>query len=180
MKPGQIWNEVDRVAENSNCKKRHVGCIIVNGIGEVKGAGYNVHENGVCDCIPGPGTAKHAEIMTIESMNIKEPEEPLYAYINHEPCDECASQLALFTREIKVNPTSKRLDNDPVNPKHYSDVQGVPSIEFFKAATTEEGYKGYLQLTAMKYLFRLDNKDEPLVNAKKAQWFIEKLVKELE
>ena len=180
MKPGHIWKELNKLAESSNCKKRHVACIIVNGIGEVKGAGVNTHEDGVCDCVPGPSTATHAEIMAIESIAALEVQEPLYAYINHEPCNNCRSQLELVTREIKVNPTSERLDEDPVNPNHYSDIQGVPTIEFFKSATSEEGYKGYLQLTALKYIYRLDNKDQPLINAKKAQWFIEKLIKELE
>lgn len=176
----QIWKKVENIAKHSNCKKRHVGCIIVNEIGEMKGAGYNYHENGICDCVPGPGTAKHAEIMAMDNLTDVSPYESLYAYINHEPCDNCVSELQKVVRGIDVNPTSKRLDEDLVNPKHYSDIHGVPSIEFFKAATDFEGFKGYLQLTSMKYLFRLNSKDEPHINAKKAQWFINKLVEELD
>ena len=72
-----------------------------------------------------------------------------------------------------------RTSDDPIEPKHYSTVDGVESIKFFEASTSPEGYKGYLQLTAIKYLYRLDSKDSALVNVRKAKWFLEKLEEHL-
>ena len=108
-----IWENVEKIAEESNCKKRHVGCLIVNGRGHFISAGYNLHD-GECDCIPGPSTAMHAEVMAV--MNIPEyaKSEKLYAYVNHQPCENCASLLDDTCEKVYINPTSKRLDGTKV------------------------------------------------------------------
>lgn len=65
---------------------------------------------------------------------------------------------------------------DKINPKHYP----PGSFEFMRSTCTSQQFIGYCRLTAMKYLIRLDHKDGPLINSKKAQYFINELVKEIE
>jgi len=70
----------------------------------------------------------------------------------------------------------RNIDDDKINPKHYPQ----DSIKFMRKCSTSEQFKGYCKLTAMKYLIRLDHKDEPIINAKKSKWFLEKLIEEME
>ncbi len=104
-----IWMNVEDVASKSNCKKRHVGCIIVDEAGELVSAGYNVHRDGICDCNT-TSTALHAEQMAVDNIPAHLRETDLYAYINHPPCEKCTALLAKVCEEIEVNPTSVRLD----------------------------------------------------------------------
>lgn len=68
---------------------------------------------------------------------------------------------------------------DYVNaPPHY--IQGgLESIDVMKAFASKEEFIGHLRLTAIKYLLRLNNKDTAKENAEKSQWYISKLVEEL-
>jgi len=187
MTEDYLWHIVQNVAKSSNCKKRHVGCVILDENDTIVSTGYNWHVNGICDCAD-KSTALHAEEVAVANIpDVFKNDDSLVAYINHKPCDKCRSLLEEHTSGITVNTLSKRLDqfsddvkHDPVRPKHYADVDGVPTIRFFEEATSFEGYKGYLQLTAIKYLYRLDNKDEPLINIRKAKWFVEKLEEHLD
>ena len=71
-------------------------------------------------------------------------------------------------------------ENDMINsPKHYTEG-GIEVIEYIKAKCGKAGFMGYLIGNALKYLSRLDKKGEALENAKKAQWFVNRIVKELE
>jgi hypothetical protein len=49
-----------------------------------------------------------------------------------------------------------------------------------RAYSTHEEFCGHCRLTAIKYLSRMNIKDEPLENAKKARWYIDRLIEELE
>lgn len=69
-----------------------------------------------------------------------------------------------------VNATS-----DPINPAHYQGaVQCIEAIESLGIG------EAYCQANAIKYLWRLGKKGEALEDAKKAQWYINRLVKQLE
>ena len=68
---------------------------------------------------------------------------------------------------------------DPINPSHYT--QGyIEAIDAMEECSTDEEFVGHLRLTAMKYLWRLNDKGDPVENAQKAQWYIERLVDKLE
>lgn len=63
------------------------------------------------------------------------------------------------------------------NPPHY---QGeVEAIDSIKSAMSYEGFKGYLQGNSIKYLIRFDRKNG-VEDLKKAQWYINRLIKHLE
>ncbi len=70
------------------------------------------------------------------------------------------------------------LATDMVNhPPHYNqgDVECIDAIE----AATGSNFKFYLQGNVMKYLWRFNYKDESIKDLKKAQWYLERLVKEV-
>jgi hypothetical protein len=69
--------------------------------------------------------------------------------------------------------------SDAINPAHYQ-TGGIESIDYMKAKATPEEFNGFLRLTALKYLSRYGYKDDVLQEVKKAKWYIERLIKELE
>ncbi len=76
-------------------------------------------------------------------------------------------------------PSLSTLDTpDPINPPHYrqSDIE---CIEAMRACSTREEYEGHLRLTVLKYLWRLRDKGDAVENARKAQWYLGRLVESL-
>lgn len=69
---------------------------------------------------------------------------------------------------------------DKINsPKHYT-VGGIETIDFMKAKSTPEEFHGYLRLTVLKYLSRGPYKEDALEDYKKARWFLNRLIEELD
>lgn len=69
---------------------------------------------------------------------------------------------------------------DMVNsPPHYNQGE-IECIQAIKAMLGPEQYKSYCQGTVMKYVWRLNYKGKPLQDAKKAQWYLNQLINELE
>jgi hypothetical protein len=73
---------------------------------------------------------------------------------------------------------------DAINPDHYK-VGGIETIDYMRAKSTPEEFEGYLRLSALKYLSRVGHKhgDHDAARAeeyRKALWFIERLVREVE
>ena len=67
---------------------------------------------------------------------------------------------------------------DMVNhPPHYNqdNIECIDAIE----AATGKYFRYYLQGNVMKNLWRFDYKGEPIKDLKKAQWYLDKLVKEV-
>jgi len=69
-----------------------------------------------------------------------------------------------------------------VSPSHYKDV--VPGLEYFDVMDyVLEDWKSsqsHALGNAFKYLFRLGKKDNPVQDAKKAVWYLERLISDLE
>jgi len=65
------------------------------------------------------------------------------------------------------------------NPPHYNQG-GIETIDYMKAYSTKEEFMGHLRLTAIKYLSRLMEKENPLQDARKSKWYLSKLIEELE
>lgn len=69
---------------------------------------------------------------------------------------------------------------DPVNkPSHYAG-EGIECIDYIKERLTPEQLQGYLNGAAMKYLHRWQAKENPLQDLKKARWYLDRLIGELE
>ena len=65
------------------------------------------------------------------------------------------------------------------NPPHYT-RGGIEAIDYMEAKSTPEEFAGHLRLTAIKYLSRTGYKDDALQDLKKAQWYVNRLVKHSE
>jgi hypothetical protein len=71
-------------------------------------------------------------------------------------------------------PWAKKTDN--VNhPSHYTDGS-IECIEAIEAQLTREEYRGYLKGNIAKYVWR-ENHKGGVESLKKAQWYLDKLVK---
>ena len=69
--------------------------------------------------------------------------------------------------------------SDNVNcPAHYNQG-GIECIDAIKASLTSEGFQAYLKASSMKYLGRDEHKGKPLEDLRKAEWFLDRLIKEL-
>ena len=65
------------------------------------------------------------------------------------------------------------------NPEHYQ-KQDFEAIDVIKSVLTEEQFTGYLIGNSLKYLLRVNDKDTVLMNISKAEWYANRLEKELE
>jgi hypothetical protein len=66
-----------------------------------------------------------------------------------------------------------------IDPPYYK-IGGIEAIDYMEAKSTREEFTGHLRLTALKYLSRAGHKGNVLVDLKKAQWYINKLIETLE
>lgn len=64
------------------------------------------------------------------------------------------------------------------NPSHYKRGE-IDCIEALKASMSKEQFLGHLKATAIAYLWRYDLKNG-LEDVKKAKWYIDRMIKELE
>lgn len=70
--------------------------------------------------------------------------------------------------------------HDPINhPSHYT-AGGIETIDVMKAKSSYEEFIGHLRLTAMKYIERGPFKENALKDYKKAVWYLNRLIKEME
>ena len=67
---------------------------------------------------------------------------------------------------------------DAINPQHYQ-KGSVECIEAIEASMTEEAFKGFLKGNCIKYLYRYEDKNG-IEDLKKAQWYLSRLIKELD
>ena len=64
-------------------------------------------------------------------------------------------------------------------PAHYNNG-GIECIDYLKDNMSWEGYTGYLEGNCKKYLHRWRYKAKPLEDLKKARWYLDRLISELE
>ena len=71
---------------------------------------------------------------------------------------------------------------DNINPKHYK-RGAIECIDAIQASLSKEQFKGYLKASAIKYLWRYEqknkgNQDKIVEDLQKADWFLQRLIKE--
>jgi len=70
--------------------------------------------------------------------------------------------------------------NDAVNhPLHYTQG-GIECIDAIKASMTMEEFRGCLKGNIIKYVWRYENKSNPAEDLKKARWYLDRLIQEVE
>jgi hypothetical protein len=68
------------------------------------------------------------------------------------------------------------MEQDVVNhPSHYT-FGHIECIDAIEAALTDEGNRGYLKGCVMKYMWRYENKENPVQDLRKAQWYLTRLI----
>lgn len=65
------------------------------------------------------------------------------------------------------------------SPKHYIEG-GIETIDYMKAKLTHERFVGYLQANVIKYISRAQYKSNELEDLKKARWYLNRMIEELE
>ena len=89
-----------------------------------------------------------------------------------------AYRESLRKRYREVGNIMRKQEEDMVNnPPHYN-KSGIETIDAIKAMT-DTGYEYYLQGNIMKYLWRYRYKNG-VEDLKKAQWYLNELIEELE
>lgn len=71
--------------------------------------------------------------------------------------------------------------SDAINPQHYRNYR-VEVIDILEDAVRRapDAVKGSLQYQVLKYMLRLWDKDGPLQDAKKARWYLDRLISHLD
>lgn len=102
------------------------------------------------------------------------------AFIEKNPSVYRMSQAA-FSEDRRLlaealNRQVSEAGGDPVNsPSHYTSG-GVETIDFIQAKLTPEQFEGYLLGNTLKYLARFKKKGDATEDAKKARWYLDKLI----
>ena len=65
-----------------------------------------------------------------------------------------------------------------INPNHYK-TGGIETIDIVKAKLSKQEFLGFCKANIIKYVTRANYKNG-LEDYKKAQWYLDKLIKELE
>ena len=70
---------------------------------------------------------------------------------------------------------------DPINPDHYRKYR-VEVIDILEDAVAQapDPVKGSLQYQILKYLLRIWNKENPLQDARKSRWYLNRLIEKME
>jgi hypothetical protein len=70
---------------------------------------------------------------------------------------------------------------DAINPQHYRNYR-VEVIDILEDAVARapDPIKGSLQYQVLKYMLRLWDKDGPLQDARKARWYLDRLISKFE
>lgn len=79
-----------------------------------------------------------------------------------------------------AEPATEAAQPDSVNqPQHYASGE-IECIDAIRASMTKEAFCGYLKGNVQKYMWRYEKKINPVEDIKKARWYSERLIKELE
>jgi hypothetical protein len=66
---------------------------------------------------------------------------------------------------------------DPINPSYYKTEGGIECIQALEAMGVAEDF---CRANVVKYLWRVDGKGNPLQDARKAEWYLKRLIGYLE
>lgn len=65
------------------------------------------------------------------------------------------------------------------NPSHYAD-SAIECIDAIAASMSRDAFLGYLKGNVQKYVWRYEKKAKPAEDLKKARWYLNRLISELE
>ena len=91
----------------------------------------------------------------------------------------CENDEIVYTRSQYVEAIEKEVPDAVNHPSHYTGA-GIECIEAIKASMTPDALAGYLKGNVQKYLWRYEKKVNPIDDLKKARWYLDYLINELE
>jgi hypothetical protein len=101
--------------------------------------------------------------------------------LGYDPKDVAFSKAFV---DAALKPTSSKVVEDVVNhPSHYTKgntSQPVEVIHYLEDKMTPEEFIGYCKGNTLKYLSRAGKKDATLQDYKKAQWYLNHMIKTME
>lgn len=128
------------------------------------------------------------EVWEVFKENIEEDQYPFVARMEGRKAWFTEEGRYIFDGDERVDDLifklveSGTLDDQPldaINPSHYKH-NGIETIDYMRAVSTNDEFKGHLRLTAIKYISRLGKKDCPKQEIKKTIWYLNKLLEEYE
>ena len=123
-------------------------------------------------------TEDHAFVVFTTRENVWCCNEDLKKYDDWEH-DMNQVQQEIDSRASYDPPTFSKESNAVDSPSHYNNGS-IECIDYLKDNLSWEGYTGFLEGNCKKYLHRWRLKKKPLEDLKKARWYLERLISELE
>ncbi len=98
---------------------------------------------------------------------------------NSNPQLMCENDEIIYTSSQYVEAIEKEVPDAVNHPSHYTGA-GIECIEAIKASMTPDALAGYLKGNVQKYLWRYEKKVNPVEDLKKARWYLDYLINEME
>ena len=132
-----------------------------------------VQDNGLCsDCI-----SKLPKIESSKVVDIHKSENGSFSVGS--VVNMCEHDEIAYTSGQYVEAIEKEVPDAVNHPSHYTGA-GIECIEAIKASMTPDALAGYLKGNVQKYLWRYEKKVNPAEDLKKARWYLDYLIKEME
>ena len=159
---GRVWAIFSRNTESARHYGSHTEDIKLVTTCEQCGKG-EVQDAGLCsDC-----TIKSDLVESVKNSTNLE-----FISLNHD--DEI-----VYTSNQYVEAIEKEVPDAVNHPSHYTGA-GIECIEAIKASMTPDALAGYLKGNVQKYLWRYEKKVNPVEDLKKARWYLDYLINEME
>ena len=91
----------------------------------------------------------------------------------------CENDEIVYTGSQYIEAIEKEVPDAVNHPSHYTG-SGIECIEAIKASMTTDALAGYLKGNVQKYLWRYEKKVNPVEDLKKARWYLDYLINEME
>jgi len=98
---------------------------------------------------------------------------------NVEKANEIIEKIEQAKQNVDTSKVFPGIHDGVNHPSHYTQ-NGIECIEAIKASMSLQEFKGMLKGNAIKYLWRYEHKGKPAEDLKKAIWYIERLIQEIE
>ena len=99
-------------------------------------------------------------------------------YVFEEPIDSKRTYKYEKDHKHDMSYENERKHNNVHSPSHYKHGK-KETIEVIRDCMENDEYHGYLKGNVLKYVSRYKFKGEPLQDLEKAQWYLNRLIKEV-
>ena len=172
FKSGKEWSIVSRSYNYANNYHSHIEDIkLVTTC--VQCGKDEIQDAGLCsDCI-----SKLPKIESRKVVDIHKSENGSFSVGS--VVNMCEHDEIVYTSSQYVAAIEKEVPDAVNHPSHYTGA-GVECIEAIKASMTPDALAGYLKGNVQKYLWRYEKKVNPVEDLKKARWYLDYLINELD